>query len=101
MNGTSNWTSGSTNSINSCIGTSEGQERLSRRHITMALTGSGIFNGGEVHIQTNVTGALGTLSIEGVDECTVLAGSTLSHSSTWLLSGGITVKTAPCNNGGF
>ncbi len=101
MNGTSNWTSGSTNSINWCIGTSQGQERLSRRHITMALTGAGTFSGGEVHIQANVVGALGTLSIEGVDECTVLEGSTLSYFNSPFISGGITVKTAACTNGGF
>ncbi|MBK7761887.1 MAG: hypothetical protein IPI46_00755 [Bacteroidetes bacterium] len=101
MNGTSNWTSSSTNSINSCIGTAEGQERLSRRHITMPITASGSFSGGEVHIQTNVVGTLGTLSIEGVDECTVLEGSTLTYLSSFFIPGGITVKIAPCNNGGF
>ncbi|HOZ51253.1 MAG TPA: M12 family metallo-peptidase [Chitinophagaceae bacterium] len=94
------WTTPSIDSIDASIATTNGKNRLSTRYITMPLAANGTFNGGEVYVSTTVTGALGTFSIEGVDFCDMKEGCTLSHSSSIFINGGITVKTAACNNTG-
>lgn len=110
INGTSNWVSSSINSINYELGIGStvvnGQTRLSSRYIISPFTmlsfwifGNFYFNGGEVYCQTNIgnQNSTNTIILEGVDHCTVLPGSTISSSTP----AGVTLKTGPCNNGGY
>lgn len=95
------WSSQSISQINTKLASYDVQQRLGTRYIITPFNVpffGGIFNGGEVYIRASASNsAMFPFSFEGVDHCTVQGTSTISSSNT----GGITIKTAPCSNGGF
>jgi hypothetical protein len=101
LSGNTNWASQSIGEINNLLGSNNTKNRLSSRYIIIPFTTStfgGFFNGGEVYIKSSVSNSgLLPLNFEGVDHCTVEGTSSVSSSNI----GGVTIKTAPCNNGGF
>ncbi len=95
------WISSSITEINNKLGQNNTIERLSTRYFILPVTAplfNSMINGGEIFLKSSATSSsISTFSFEGVDGCEVSGNSTISASGL----GGITIKTAACNNGGY